>query len=48
LPLLRDTVAGLIDVTMTARFSALDEITHTSGASEAIFDAIAGFIHSRR
>tara|TARA_R110001606_G_scaffold372993_1_gene530245 strand:- start:247 stop:735 length:489 start_codon:yes stop_codon:yes gene_type:complete len=45
LPLLRDTVAGLIERHYDRKVSALDEITITSGASEAIFDAIAAIIH---
>ncbi|NLQ17972.1 aminotransferase class I/II-fold pyridoxal phosphate-dependent enzyme [Marinomonas sp. M1K-6] len=45
LPLLREAIASVIERHYSRRVSALDEITVTSGASEAIFDAIAAFVH---
>ncbi len=45
LPLLRGAVADLIERHYDRKVSAQDEITITSGASEAIFDAIAALIH---
>lgn len=45
LPILRDAVASLIERHYDRTVSALDEITITSGASEAIFDAIAAVVH---
>lgn len=45
LPILRDAIANLIERHYGRKVSALDEITVTSGASEAIFDAIAALVH---
>ncbi|RBP83914.1 aminotransferase class I/II-fold pyridoxal phosphate-dependent enzyme [Marinomonas rhizomae] len=45
LPILREAIAGLVERHYDRTVSALDEITVTSGASEAIFDAIAALVH---
>ncbi|WP_137168918.1 methionine aminotransferase [Marinomonas sp. FW-1] len=45
LPILREAIANLIARHYDRKVSALDEITVTSGASEAIFDAIAALVH---
>ena len=45
LPILRDAIASLIERHYARKVNALSEITVTSGASEAIFDAIAALVH---
>lgn len=45
LPILREAIAGLVERHYDRTVNALDEITVTSGASEAIFDAIAALVH---
>ena len=44
LPILRDAIAGLIDRHYDRKINILDEVTVTSGASEAIFDTIAALV----
>ena len=44
LPMLREAIARLIERHYDRKVSALNEITVTSGASEAIFDAIAALV----
>ncbi|WP_417527670.1 methionine aminotransferase [Marinomonas shanghaiensis] len=44
LPILREAIANLIERHYDRKVSALNEITVTSGASEAIFDAIAALV----
>jgi methionine transaminase len=44
LPMLRDAIAQLVERHYGRIVSSQDEITVTSGASEAIFDAIAALI----
>lgn len=46
LPILREAIANLIERHYDRKVSVLDEITVTSGASEAIFDAIAALVHN--
>ncbi|SHE85727.1 methionine aminotransferase [Marinomonas polaris DSM 16579] len=45
LPILREAIAGLIERHYDRKVNAFSEITVTSGASEAIFDAIAALVH---
>jgi methionine transaminase len=45
LPMLREAIAHLIEGHYGRNVSSNDEITVTSGASEAIFDAIAALVH---
>ena len=45
LPILREAIASLIEHHYDRKVNAFDEITVTSGASEAIFDAIAALVH---
>ncbi|ETX12290.1 aminotransferase [Marinomonas ushuaiensis DSM 15871] len=44
LPILREAIAGLIDRHYDRKVNVLDEVTVTSGASEAIFDTIAALV----
>ncbi|MCW4630475.1 methionine aminotransferase [Marinomonas sp. KJ51-3] len=46
LPILREAIASLIEHHYDRKVNAFDEITVTSGASEAIFDAIAALVHN--
>jgi methionine aminotransferase len=46
LPMLREAIARLIEGHYGRNVSSNDEITVTSGASEAIFDAIAALVHN--
>ncbi|WP_417559665.1 methionine aminotransferase [Marinomonas sp.] len=45
LPMLREAIARLIEGHYGRKVNSNDEITVTSGASEAIFDAIAAIVH---
>jgi len=45
LPILREAIASLIERHYDRKVNAFSEITVTSGASEAIFDAIAALVH---
>ena len=46
LPILREAIAQLIEMHYGREVSVLDEVTVTSGASEAIFDAIAALVNA--
>ncbi|NVK72617.1 MAG: aminotransferase class I/II-fold pyridoxal phosphate-dependent enzyme [Oceanospirillaceae bacterium] len=46
LPMLRDAIASLIQRHYGRNVSSNDEVTVTSGASEAIFDAISALVHN--
>lgn len=46
LPILREAIAQLLKRHYQREVDALNDITVTSGASEAIFDAIAALVHS--